>query len=103
MINQLSQSLLFSVGISSLFPNSPFEITHLAVPTDIAVFTLAIIQNQIMKSMNRGTSRSNILDTVSRDAGIYFALITVSHFLVLVMYLTARVKFSSLVFESDRY
>ena len=56
-----------------------------------------------MKSMNRGMSRSSILDTVSRDAGIYFGLITASHFLVLVMSLTTRVRFSVLVFEFDRY
>ena len=55
-----------------------------------------------MKSISRGIARSSILDTISRDAGIYFGLITVSHFLGLVMYLAARVRFSALVFEFDR-
>jgi len=54
-----------------------------------------------MRSMNRGIGRSSILGAISRDAGIYFALITVSHFLVLIMYFAARVRFSVPVFESD--
>jgi len=54
---------------------------------------LAVIENKIMKSMNRGMGRSSILDTISRDAGIYFALITISHFLIFV-YLVAGVRFS---------
>ena len=44
---------------------------------------------------------SSILDTVSRDAGIYFACITTSHFLSVVMYFTTRVKFFVLVPEFD--
>ena len=83
-------------------PNPSLEITHLAVPEDVAVFALAVIQNRVMKSISRGIARSSILDTISRDAGIYFGLITVSHFLGLVMYLAARVRFSALVFEFDR-
>ena len=44
---------------------------------------------------------SSILDTVTRDAEIYFVVITTSHFLAVVMYITARVRFSMPVFEFD--
>jgi len=75
------------------FPNvqEAFTIIQLSLSLvfDFAVFALAVIQNQIMKSRNRGVNRSSILHTVSRDAGIYFALITIAHLLILVMYLAA--------------
>lgn len=75
--------------------------THLTASTDIAVFGLVIIQTQMMKSVHRGMNRSKILDTVSRDAGIYFALITTSHLLTVVMNIAARVEFSLPVSEFD--
>jgi len=54
-----------------------------------------------MKSMHRGMNRSRILDAVSRDAGIYFALITTSHLLTVVMNVAARVGFSLSASELD--
>jgi len=44
---------------------------------------------------------SRILDTVTRDAEIYFVVISTSHFLIVVMFIAARVRFSEPVFELD--
>jgi hypothetical protein len=41
----------------------------------------------------------NILDTVSRDAKIYFAVIATSHLLIVIMFGVARVGFSAPVLE----
>jgi len=75
--------------------------THLAVPTDIAVFTLVAVQTKIMKSMHRGMNGLSILDTINRDTGIYFALIATSHFVIVIMYIVARVRFFVPVSEFD--
>jgi len=60
---------------------------------------LVIVQAQIIKLRNRGMKVSGVLDTVTRDAEIYFAVISSSHLLVIIMYSTTRVGFFSLVFE----
>lgn len=44
---------------------------------------------------------SRILDTVTRDAEIYFIVISTSHLLIVVIFIAARVRFSGLVFELD--
>jgi len=75
--------------------------THLAVPTDIAVLAAVIVEAQLMKSMRPGMNRSRILDIVSRDAGIYFALITTSHLLAVVMHIAVKVGFSLPVSKFD--
>ena len=59
------------------------------------------MQTNIIKSTYRGMNGPRILDTVSRDAEIYFAVIATSHFLAVVMYITTRVRFSVPVFEFD--
>ena len=100
-IIQLSLSLVFGRYFVHFSQTLHSSITYLAAPTDVAVFALTVIQNKIMKSRNRGIARSSILDTVSRDAGIYFALITMFHFLILIVYLAAGVRSSVLVFETD--
>jgi hypothetical protein len=75
-------------------------LTYLAVPTDVSVFVIVLVQAQTIKSRHQGNG-SRILDTVTRDAEIYFAVITTSHLLIVVMILTARVRFSVPVPEFD--
>lgn len=43
----------------------------------------------------------NILDTVNRDAKIYFAVITTAHFMIVVMYSSVRVRLFPPVPEFD--
>lgn len=87
-------SLLPTVSISPLFFGLLFlAMTRLAVPTDIVVFAFVLIQTKVMNSMYRGINRSSILNTVSRDAGLYFALITSSHFLTVIMCIATSVGF----------
>lgn len=90
------------VGIPSLFLTLPFIVLiHLAVPTDTVAFVLIIVRAQTTKSMYRGMKGPNILDTVSKDAWIYFAVISTYHCLTVIMYLAARVRFLILMFEFD--
>ena len=60
---------------------------------------LVIVQVQIIKSRNRGMKVSGVLTRVTRDAEIYFAVISSSHLLVIIMYSTTKVGFFSPVFE----
>jgi len=95
-------SPLYLVGISSLILKHPFfAMTHLFLPTDIAVFTLVAIQTKIMKSMHRGMNGSSILDTINRDTRTYFALIATSHFVIVIMYIVTRVRSFVLVSKFD--
>jgi len=41
----------------------------------------------------------NLLDTVTRDAEIYFAMLSTSHLVIVVTFAAARVGFFILVFE----
>jgi hypothetical protein len=60
------------------------------------------MQTKIMKATYRGMNKPMILDTVSRDAEIYFAVIATSHLLTVIMYGATRVRFSVPVFELTR-
>jgi hypothetical protein len=60
-----------------------------------------MVQAQIFKSRYRGIGMPSILDTVSRDAEIYFAIITSIHFWIVVFYAAARVGFFAPVPELD--
>ena len=84
-------SILFAFG--KHFFTSPlfFELNRPPVPLDIAVFILVIAQMQYMKATHRGIKLPSVLNAVSRDTGVYFAIIASSHFLVVVMYSVARV------------
>ena len=70
-------------------------------PLDIAVFVSVIVQAQIFKRMS-GTSTAGLLNTVSRDAMVYFAVISSSHLVVVIMFATTRVWsfLTSLGFET---
>ncbi|KAF9647299.1 hypothetical protein BDM02DRAFT_2718881 [Thelephora ganbajun] len=57
---------------------------------DIVVFVLVVVETQLIRSRHRAISGPNILDTVSRDAEIYFAVISTSHFLIVIMFAVAR-------------
>lgn len=85
------------LSLTSLFPES----NHLSVPSDVLVFVFALIQTQLIASVRQGTGASDILDTVTRDAVLYFILISTSHFLILIMLAVARVRFFVPVLEFD--
>jgi len=60
-----------------------------------------MVQAQIFKKSYRGIGVPNILDTINRDAEIYFATITMNHLLIVIMYSAARVGFLAPVPEFD--
>ena len=99
-IVQVSLSLGFGKHIIAL-PNHPLphESSHLFVSVDIGVLVLVIVQVQIIKSRNHGMKVSGVLNRVTRDAEIYFAVISSSHLLVIIMYSTTEVGLFSPVFE----
>lgn len=65
----------------------------MSIPLDIVVFVFVIVQTRLIKSMNRGVDVPSILDTINRDSGIYFALISSSHTLAVIMRSVTRVSF----------
>lgn len=69
------------------------ELTRPHVPSDIAVFVLVLVQVHLIKSRYRGMGGPKILDTISRDAEIYFAVITTSHILSVIMHFAVMVRF----------
>lgn len=73
-------------------PPLSLRLNHLSVPLDVVVFVLVIIQLLYAKSSHRGVRVPSILETVGRDAGVYFAVIASSHLLVLVFFAVARVR-----------
>jgi len=74
----------------SLAPPEFLPLTYLTIPTDVTVFAIILVKTHIIKSRHL-MNRSRILNTVSRDAEIYFVIITTCHFLIVVMILAARV------------
>ena len=78
-----------------LDPPPLLELNHSSVPLDAAVLAFVIVQVRLVKSINPGVDVPSILNTVSRDAGVYFAVISTSHALTLIMYSVsgARVGF----------
>ena len=74
-------------------------------PPDITVFLFVIVQTRLIKSrhIHQGMNTPKILQTVSRDAKIYFAIITTSHFLIVIMNTTTGVRLFASVPEFDAY
>ena len=78
----------------------PFlELTRLSIPSDITTFVLVLGQVQLIKSKHQGMNKPRILDRISRDAEMYFAIITMCHFLTAVTYFTVKVGFFTPVSE----
>ena len=50
---------------------------------------------------HRGVGRSSFLNAISKDAMLYFALITTSHFLIVVAYVSSKVGPFVLASASD--
>lgn len=92
-------SLSFAFGKLFVVPPNPptLELNHLSAPLDIAVFVLVIVQTRLIKLTHPGVP--SILEAVSRDARVYFVVISSSHFVVVVMYSVARVGFFPQVVE----
>jgi len=89
-ILQISLSLGFGEHIVTLPRSRPG--TELPIcSVDVAIFVLVIAQTQNIRSRSPGMHVSSILNTVSRDAEIYFAVIASSHLMAVVMYSAARV------------
>jgi len=88
------------VSIPPLFLISPFlELNHLSVPIDGLIFVFILIQTQFIALKYQGMNASNILDTVTKDAVIYLALISTSHLLTVILYTVARVGFFAPMLE----
>ena len=80
-----------SISQFSLTPPPFLELNDPYVPPDITVFTLVVVRTQVIRSIHRGVDIPSILNVVNRDAWIYFAIISSSHFLVVMLYSLARV------------
>lgn len=94
IIAYVSLSLTFGEHSITLHNPPPFlELNHSQNPVDIAVFTSVIVQVRLIKSIHPGMGVSSILNTISKDAKIFFAVIASSHILVVIMYSVARVGF----------
>ena len=101
IVSQISLSLGFGRHTVTLL-DRPFISSNLTppfIPIDVMVFMFVIVQTIIIKSESRGTNFPSILDAVSRDALIYFVVISSSHLLVVIMYAAARVGSSSPVLD----
>ena len=95
---QTSLFLAFGKPLVALIP--PFlELSHPSVPLDVAVFVLVVAQMLLARPLHHGVNVPSILDTVGRDAGIYFAAIASSHFVVVVLFAIARVRSFTRVLE----
>jgi len=99
-IIQISLSLGFGKHIVTL-PRSRPRTEPRICSVDVAVFAFVIAQTQNIRSRSRGMHVSSILNTVSRDARVYFAVIASSHLMAMVMYNAARVGFFSPVLASN--
>ena len=75
-----------------------FELSPLSVPADVGVLVFVVVQARFLKSLDRGLNVSTIIDTISRDAVIFFVLISTSHVLNVILTSTARVRFFSPMF-----
>lgn len=99
-IAQVTLALVFGKRFIVLSDPPFLELNHLPVPLDVAVFLLVVIQMQAIRSVYRGRMIGpDILDTLNRDAEIYFAVISTSHFLIVLMCFLARVGFFSPALE----
>jgi len=88
------------VSTPPLFTIFPFlESSYLSVPLDVLVFAFVLVQTRIIASTHQGIKTPNVLGTITRDAEIYFAVISTSHFLIAVMFAVARVRFFTPVLE----
>lgn len=98
-IFQISLAFWFGKRIVTL-PSHPLLLNLLlSVPVDIVVLVLVAVLTRTIKSGNRGVNIPCVLDAVNRDTEIYFAVISLSHFSVVVMYSAARVRFILPVLE----
>lgn len=99
----MSLSLAFGRRLAALHNLSPLSLTYPTAPTDIIVFVLVVVQARRIRSGYGGMNGSTILDKISRDATIYFAVIATSHLIIIVLPLAARVRLPIPVSKLDVY
>jgi len=92
---QMSLSLAFGKHSVTLPTPSFLKSTRLLVPSDLAVSVFVLAAIRRFKSQRGGAGAPSILDTINRDAKIYFGIITTNHVLIVVMYASARVGFTA--------
>jgi len=61
------------------------------VRTDLAVFVIILVRTRASRSQRVDSNIPNILNTVTRDAAIYFSVIFTSHFLLVLTLMFVRV------------
>lgn len=78
---------------------------HSFVPLDVLVFVSVIVQVGLVKSVHPGVNVNvpSILNTVTKDAVMYFAVISSSHVWAVIMYSTATVGFFGSVLKFHMY
>lgn len=79
------------------------KLNHLFVPSDVLVFVSVIMQVGLVKSVHPGVNVPSILNTVTKDAVMYFAVISSSHVWAVIMYSTATVGFFGSVLKFHMY
>ena len=62
------------------------------LPIDLAVFVIILLRTRVSRSQRGDSNIPNILNTVTRDAAIYFSVIFTSHFLLVLMLMFVRVR-----------
>jgi len=75
------------------------QIDNLSVTLDILVFAFVLVQARLIAPAHQGINAPNILSTITRDTGIYFAVISTSHLLIMIMFTAERVGFFTPVLE----
>jgi len=94
-LTQMSLSLAFGKHSVTLPTPSFLKSTRLLVPSDIAVFVFVLAAIRRFKWQRGGVGVPNIIDTINRDAKIYFGIITTNHVLIVIMYASTRVGFTA--------
>jgi len=60
--------------------------------TDLTAFVIVLIRTRASKTHRCDSKIPSILDTITRDAAVYFSVIFTSHFLFLIMLVFVRVR-----------
>jgi hypothetical protein len=98
-IVQMTIALSFGKHSVTIPHPTILELSYSYVPLDVAVFALVIIQTRLIRSRFRGMGGANVLDRVSKDSKMYFGVIATSHFVIVAMFILARVGFLALALE----
>ena len=83
----------FSLGFGAYDSHTCSNLRRLNwLPIDLAVFVTILVRTRASRSQRNDSHIPNILNTVTRDAVVYFSVIFTSHFLHVLMLRFVRVR-----------